>query len=257
MTFSRLDGPADAPVVVLSNSLGTTLAMWDPQMAALKEHFGVLRYDYPGHGLGSPKPVSSVEELGRSVLAILDGHGIERVSFCGLSLGGAVGTWLAMHAPERIDRLVLACSSSRFGTPENWRARIETVRAGGVEAVADAVLEIWFTPGTHRDSPELVRAYREMMISAEREGYAGCCEALADWNPGDELTTIRTPTLVLAGSEDPATPPAQGEAIAQRIPAARLSVIAGAGHLANLEQPEAFNRLLLDHLTTQPALEVA
>ena len=257
MTFSRLDGPAGAPVVVLSNSLGTTTAMWDPQIPALKQRFSVLRYDHPGHGLGSPKPLSSVEALAGGVLEILDGHGIERVSFCGLSLGGAVGMWLALHAPERIDRLVLACTSARFGTPENWRARIETVRAGGVEAVADAVLAIWFTPRTHRDAPALVRTYREMMVSAGREGYAGCCEALAAWDPGDTLAGIRAPTLVIAGSEDPATPPAQGEALQRLIPGTRISVMASAGHLANLEQPEAFTRLLLGHLTTESAMEVA
>ena len=257
MTFSRLDGPADAPVLVLSNSLGTTLALWDLQMPALKEHFSVLRYDHPGHGLGSPRPVSSVEELGRGVLEILDGHAIERASFCGVSLGGAVGMWLALNAPERIDRLVLACTSARFGTPERWRARIESVRAGGVETVADAVVDIWFTPQTRRDSPELVSAYRAMMVAAEPEGYAGCCEALAGWDPGDALAGIRSPTLVIAGSEDTATPPAQGEALKQRIPGARIAVMAGAGHLANLEQPEAFTRLLLGHLTTEFASEVA
>jgi 3-oxoadipate enol-lactonase len=257
MTFSRLDGPADAPVLVLSNSLGTTLALWEPQMPVLKEHYSVLRYDHPGHGLGSPTPVSSVDQLGRGVLGILDGHGIERVSFCGLSLGGAVGQWLAQNAPERIDRLVLACSSARFGKPESWRARIDAVRAGGVEAVADAVLAIWFTPQTHRDSPALVRAFREMMVSADREGYAGCCEALAAWDPGDELARIRAPTLVIAGSEDTATPAEQGEALQRRIPGARLRVLEGAGHLANLEQPDAFTRLLVEHLTARPATEVA
>jgi 3-oxoadipate enol-lactonase len=256
--YSCLDGPGDAPVVVLANSLGTTLAMWEPQIPALSEQFAVLRYDHPGHGHGRGcEPERSVEALARGVLAILDQREIARVSFCGLSLGGAVGMWLAINAPQRIDRLALACTSARFGLREQWLQRAATVRSCGLEAIADTVLALWFTPETHRKAPGLVLAYREMMVSAEREGYAGCCEALADWNPGDELTTIRTPTLVLAGSEDPATPPAQGEAIAQRIPAARLSVIAGAGHLANLEQPEAFNRLLLDHLTTQPALEVA
>ncbi|MDP9260288.1 MAG: 3-oxoadipate enol-lactonase [Actinomycetota bacterium] len=258
MTYSRLDGPADAPVVVLSNSLGTTLEMWEPQVPALGERFAVLRYDHPGHGTsrGSPK-ATSVEALARGVLEILDERGLERVSFCGLSLGGAVGMWLAMHEPERIDRLALACTSARFGVRENWLARAATVRAGGVEAVADAVLQLWFTQRTHRDAPGLVRAYRAMMTSAAREGYAGCCEALADWDAGDELSAIRAPTLVLAGSEDPATPPAQGEAIARRIAGARLSVLEGAGHLANLEEPEAFNRLLLDHLATRPAVEVA
>jgi 3-oxoadipate enol-lactonase len=258
VTFSRLDGPADAPVVVLSNSLGTTLEMWEPQVAALSERFAVLRYDHPGHGTGrGSAPARSVEALARGVLAILDERGLERVSFCGLSLGGAVGMWLAMHAPERIDRLALACTSARFGLRENWLQRAETVRAQGMEAIADAVLKLWFTPATHRDDPALVSAYRAMMISAEREGYAGCCEALADWEPGEELAAIRAPTLLLAGSEDPATPPEQAEAIARRIGGAQVSVLAGAGHLANLEQSGAFNTLLLDHLTTRPAVEVA
>jgi 3-oxoadipate enol-lactonase len=258
MTTSRLDGSVDAPVVVLSNSLGTTLAMWDPQVPALGEHFAVLRYDHPGHGLGrASAPVRSIAALARGVLGILDERGIERVSFCGLSLGGAVGMWLAVHAPERIDRLVLACTSARFGKREGFLQRAATVRAGGVEAVADAVLQLWFTAQTHRDAPALVSAYREMMISAERDGYAGCCEALADWEPADELAAIQAPTLVLAGSEDPATPPEQAEAIRRRIPGARLSILPGAGHLANLEQPDAFNRLLLEHLTTRPLVEGA
>jgi 3-oxoadipate enol-lactonase len=256
VTSSRLDGPADAPVVVLSNSLGTTLELWEPQIPALCEHFAVLRYDHPGHGHGrGSAPSRSVEALARGVLEILDERGLGRVSFCGLSLGGAVGMWLAMHAPERIDRLALACTSARSGLRENWLKRAETVRAGGVEAIADAVLQLWFSARTHRDNPALVSAYREMMISAEREGYAGCCEALADWDPGDGLTGIRAPTLVLAGSEDRATPPEQAEAIAQRIPGAGVSVLAGAAHLANLEQPGVFNRILLDHLTTRPAME--
>jgi 3-oxoadipate enol-lactonase len=256
VTTSRLDGPAEAPVVVLSNSLGTTLEMWELQIPALCERFAVLRYDHPGHGRGrGSAPSRSVEALARGVLDILDERGLGRVSFCGLSLGGAVGMWLAMHAPERIDRLALACTSARFGLRENWLKRAETVRGEGVEAIADAVLQLWFTAQTHRNDPALVSDYREMMISAEREGYAGCCEALADWDPGDGLAAIRARTLLLAGSEDPATPPEQAEAIARRIPGARVSVLAGAGHLANLEQPGAFNRLLLDHLTTRPAVE--
>jgi 3-oxoadipate enol-lactonase len=254
--FSRFDGPADATVVVLSNSLGTTLEMWEPQMPALSERFGVLRYDHPGHG-GSrdATPVWSVEGLARGLLRLLDQRGFQRVSFCGLSLGGAVGMWLAMNEPERIDRLVLACTSARFGLRENWLARAATVREERVEAVADAVSQLWFTPRTHREQPELVAAYREMMVSAEAEGYAACCEALGDWDPGEALTAIRTPTVVIAGSEDPATPPAQGEAIASLIPGARLTVLEGAGHLANVEDPEAFNRLVLDHLTATSSLE--
>jgi 3-oxoadipate enol-lactonase len=258
VSASHLEGPADAPVVVLSNSLGTTLAMWEPQMAALCERFAVLRYDHPGHGEGrGAHTARSLEALGRGVLALLDERGLERVSFCGLSLGGAVGMWLAVEAPERIDRLVLACTSARFGVPASWLERAATVRAEGMEAVADRILGFWFTPATQRDRPELVREYRAMMVSADPEGYAGCCEALSAWEPGAALGTITAPTLVLAGSEDPATPPAQAEAIRDAIPGARLHVLPGAGHLANLEQPEAFNRLLLDHLTARPAAEAA
>jgi 3-oxoadipate enol-lactonase len=258
VTSWLFDGSSNAPVVVLSNSLGTTLEMWDPQVPALSEHFGVLRYDHPGHGgARGSAPARSVEALARGVLELLDQRGLERVSFCGLSLGGAVGMWLAMHAPERIDRIALACTSARFGLRENWLARAATVRARGMEAIADVVLQLWFTQRTHHEEPALVSAYRAMLVSAEAEGYASCCEALADWDPGDELAAIRAPALVLAGSEDPATPAAQGEAIARRIPRARMCVLDGAGHLANLEQPEAFNRLLLEHLTTQPAVEVA
>jgi 3-oxoadipate enol-lactonase len=258
VTRSQLEGPAGAPVVVLSNSLGTTLAMWEQQLASLSQQFAVLRYDHPGHGEGRGAPTArTVEELGLGVIAILDERGIERVSFCGLSLGGAVGMWLAINAPERIDRLVLACTSARFGVPENWLKRAATVRAEGMDVVADGILALWFTPATHRDRPELVRDYRAMMVSADPEGYAGCCEALAAWEPGDALGAIRAPALVLAGSEDPATPPAQAEAIRDRIPGARLHVLPGAGHLANIEQPEAFGRLLLEHLTARPVLEVA
>jgi 3-oxoadipate enol-lactonase len=258
VTFSRLDGPADAPVVVLSNSLGTTLAMWEPQMPMLAERFAVLRYDHPGHGEGRGATTPhSVEDLARGVLAILDERELARVSFCGLSLGGAVGMWLALYAPERIDHLVLACTSARFGLRENWLKRAATVRAEGMEAIADAVLALWFTPQTQRERPDVVQAYRAMMVSADPEGYAGCCEALGDWDPGEALTAIRAPVLVIAGSDDPAAPPAQAEAIRDRIPGARLTVLPGAGHIANVEQPEAFGGLLIEHLTTRPAVEVA
>lgn len=252
-----IDGAVDAPPVVLSNSLGTTLAMWDPQLPALTRDFRVLRYDHAGHGRAATTRVASVAELGQGLLDQLDEHGVERISFCGLSLGGAVGMWLALNAPQRIDRLVLACTSARFGTPEGWRQRTDAVRTGGVEAVADAVLALWFSEQMRRASPALVVAYRDMMISADREGYAGCCEALAAWDPGDELAAITAPTLVLAGSEDAATPPEQGAAIQRHISGARLCVLAGAGHLANLERPAEFNRLLLEHLTARPAVGAA
>ena len=169
----------------------------------------------------------------RGVLAMLDERGLERVSFCGLSLGGAVGMWLAMHAPERIDRLVLACTSARFGVPARTGSSAPprcAPRAWRSSPTGSS--RCWFTPATQRERPELVRDYRAMMVSADPEGYAGCCEALAGWEPGAALGAITAPTLVLAGSEDPATPPAQAEAIRDRIPGARLHVLPGAGHLA-------------------------
>jgi 3-oxoadipate enol-lactonase len=257
VTGAVLDGPPGAPVLVLSNSLGTTLALWEPQLAGLSGAFRVLRYDHPGHGTAATARSSSIGDLGRDVLAMLDEHELGRVSFCGLSLGGAVGMWLGIHAPERIDRLVLACTSARFGRPESWQERIGSVRGGGLEAIADGVLALWFSEDIRRDAPALVSAARAMMATADAEGYACCCEALAAWDPAERLGEIRAPTLVIAAGEDAATPPAQGEAISRAIPGARLAVIEGAGHLANLERPEAFTRLVLAHLTGGPAVDGA
>jgi 3-oxoadipate enol-lactonase len=238
----RIDGDADR-VVVLSGSLGSTLAMWDPQAPALAERFRVLRYDHPGHG-GSPLLyVRSVVGLAHEVVALLDELGLERVSFCGLSLGGAVGMRLALDAPERIDRLVLCCTSARFVTPEFWEERARVVREDGVEAVADVVLERWFTPEFGD-----VRRYREMLVATPAEGYARCCEAVRDWDVRGELSGVRAPTLAIAGADDPSTPPEQLQAIVAEIPAARLVVLEGARHLANVERAETFNEALLSFL---------
>ena len=238
----RIDGEGDR-VVVLSGSLGSTLDMWEPQLPAFAERFRVLRYDHPGHG-GSPLlEASSMERFARELLALLDGLGLGCVSFCGLSLGGAVGMQLALNAPERLDRLVLCCTSMRFATPEFWDERIAAVRSGGVEAVADAVLERWFTP----EFPD-VRRYREMLVSTPAEGYARCCEALRDWDARGRLGAVRAPTLAVAGADDPSTPPAQLEAIAGEIEGARLVVLDGARHLANVERAAEFNDALVAHL---------
>ena len=238
----RIDGDGDR-VVVLSGSLGSTLDMWDPQVVALGERFRVVRYDHPGHG-GSPLLyVRSVEGLAQEVVTLLDGLGLDRVSFCGLSLGGAVGMRLALDAPERIDRLVLCCTSMRFATPDFWEERARIVREGGVEAVADVVLERWFTPEFGD-----VRRYREMLVSTPGEGYARCCDAVRDWDVRGQLASIRTPTLVVAGADDPSTPPDDLEAIAGEIPDARLVVLDRARHLANVERADEFNDALLSFL---------
>jgi 3-oxoadipate enol-lactonase len=238
----RIDGDGDR-VVVLSGSLGSTLDMWDPQVVALGERFRVVRYDHPGHG-GSPLLyVRSVEGLAQEVVTLLDGLGLDRVSFCGLSLGGAVGMRLALDAPERIDRLVLCCTSMRFATPDFWEERARIVRESGVEAVADVVLERWFTPEFGD-----VRRYREMLVSTPGEGYARCCDAVRDWDVRGQLASIRTPTLVVAGADDPSTPPDDLEAIAGEIPDARLVVLDRARHLANVERADEFNDALLSFL---------
>jgi 3-oxoadipate enol-lactonase len=238
----RLDGDGDG-VVVLAGGLGTTLELWDAQASALAPRFRVLRYDHPGHG-GSPLLADgSVADLARAVVALLDELGLERVSFCGLSLGGAVGMQLALDAPDRVDRLVLAATSARFGPPEFWDARADAVRRGGVAAVADVVLERWFTPA-FRD----VRRYREMLTSTSTEGYVQCCQALREWDLRGTLDGIDAPTLAVAGSDDPSTPPDDLRAIVAEIPGARLLVIDRVRHLLNVERPDEFNEALLAHL---------
>jgi 3-oxoadipate enol-lactonase len=238
----RLDGDHE-PVVVLSGSLGSTLAMWEPQVSALVERFTVLRYDHPGHGGSELPDARSVEGLAQEVLALLDELGLDRVSFCGLSLGGAVGMRLALHAPERVDRLVLACTSMRFATPDVWKERARVVREQGVEAIADAVVERWFTP-EFRD----VRRYRDMLVSTPAEGYARCCEAVGGWDARGTLGDVRTPTLALAGADDPSAPPAELQAIAGKIPDARFVVLPQARHLASVERAGEFNDALLSFL---------
>ncbi|HEY6069444.1 MAG TPA: 3-oxoadipate enol-lactonase [Gaiellaceae bacterium] len=238
----RIEGEGDR-AVVLSGSLGSTLAMWDPQVPALTSDFRVLRYDHPGHGGSAPPQVTRIEYFAEQLVALLDELGLDRVHFCGLSLGGAVGMALARDAPGRVERLVLCCTSLRFATPESWEDRAETVRSEGVEAIADAVLERWFTPGF----PD-VRRYREMLVSTPDEGYADCCEALRVWDARGTLGSIRAATLAIAGADDPSTPPTELGAIAAEIPAARLHVIDGVRHFVNVERPDVFNNVLLEHL---------
>jgi 3-oxoadipate enol-lactonase len=244
-----LEGPEDAPVVVLSNSLGTTLGMWDDQASILRERFRLLRYDHRGHG-GSPVPSGpyTIEDLGRDVLALLDRLKIERVYFCGLSIGGLVGMWLAAEAPGRIERLVLCCTSARFAPPQTWTERAVTVRAEGVGAIAEAVLERWFTPEFRASRPETVEWAGSMLRGTPVEGYAGCCEAIRDADLRSRLDAIRAPTLVIAGADDPAATVEGAEQIHDSVQDACLVVIEGAAHLANVEQPEAVTQEILDHL---------
>ena len=241
----RVDGPEDAPVLVLSNSIGTTLELWEPQVPALSGRFRVVRYDQLGHGRSEVPPGPySVELLARELLQLLDELGVQRFSFCGLSLGGAVGMWLGANAADRLDRLVLASTSAYFGPPERWIERAATVRAEGMEPIADATMGRWFTPA-YLDTA----AFRATFVATPPEGYAACCDALRGWDFRAELVTVSAPTLVLVGADDPATPPDQADLIAAGIPGARVTVIPAGAHLVNVEQPEAFNSAVLEHLT--------
>ncbi len=248
-----LEGPEDAPVLVLSNSLGAKLEMWDAQAPALRERFRLLRYDARGHGR-SPAPPGpyTIGDLGRDVLSLLDRLGIERVSFCGLSIGGMTGMWLASETPGRFEHLVLCCTAARLD-PEAWQTRVETVRAEGVGAVADAVVERWFTPQFRASRPDTFKWAGRMLRDTDPEGYAGCCEAIRDMDLRDRLASITAPTLVISGADDPAIPPEHGELIRDAIPGASFEVVPDAAHLANVEQPGEITRAVLDHLSSTTA----
>jgi 3-oxoadipate enol-lactonase len=244
-----LEGTEDAPVLVMANSLGTTLRMWDDQALALGERFRLLRYDHRGHGGSSVPPGPyRIEDLGRDALALLDGLGIERFSFCGLSIGGMVGMWLASEAPERVERLVLCCTSALLGPRELWDERIRVAGDQGMDALVDSVVPRWFTPEFFSSNPGTVEKATSMLRETDPEGYAGCCAAIRDMDLRGRLGGIRAPTLVISASDDPATPPEHGALIRDSIPGAGFEVISDASHLANMQRPEAVTGEILDHL---------
>jgi len=243
-------GPDDAHVVLMGGSLGATLATWDAQAAALAGQFRVVRFDHRGHG-GSPVPPGPYEiaDLGRDVLALLDALGAERASYCGLSIGGMAGMWLAAHAPERIDRLALFCTSAHHAPPEAWAERAVAVReAGSTEVVADAVVARWLTPAYAREHPDDVAMLRGMLTSTPPEGYAACCRAIERMDLRRDLPRIQAPTLVVVGAQDPATPPEHGETIAALIPGARLEVLSPSAHNPAVERADDVTALIRAHL---------
>ncbi len=248
--FYRFDGPEDRPVLVLSNSLGTNLGMWEPQLPAFSARFRLLRYDSRGHGQSeAPSGPYTIERLGRDVLALLDALGLERVSFCGLSKGGMVGQWLGAHAGERLDRLVLANTSACTGSPGVWDQRIATVRAQGMAAIVPGVIDRWFTKPFQEQSPEAVARIAAMLHATDAEGYVACCAAVRDMDQREAIQAIRVPTLVIAGRHDLATPPDHAELIAARVPRARL-VELDAAHLSNVETADAFTEAVLVFLSS-------
>jgi 3-oxoadipate enol-lactonase len=241
-TNYALTGEDRNPVLVLCNSLGTNFSMWDPQMAELQRHFRILRYDTRGHGQSSVTPGDySIEQLGGDVIGMLDSLRLERVHFCGLSMGGMIGMWLGVNARERLHRLVLCNTAARIGTKEAWNGRIATVRKDGMKPVAAAVIERWFTPEFRASFPEKVKPAQEMLEHTSPEGYAACCGAISDMDQRDAIAQIKAPTLVIYGASDPVIPVADAHLLTQRIPGATDLELAAA-HLSNVEQAEAFTR---------------
>jgi 3-oxoadipate enol-lactonase len=247
---SVVEGPADAPVLLLSNSLGADLAMWDPQVPALTELFRVVRYDTRGHGR-SPVPAgdSTVDDLVDDVVALLDRLEVPAAHVAGLSIGGMTALRLAVREPQRVRTLAVLCSSARTGDEQSWRDRAHTVRAEGTGAIADAVISRWFTPGYAAANPDLIARLRATFAAHPDEGYASCCAAIAAMDQRADLGRITAPTVVVSGAEDPALPPEHQRAIADGIPGARLVSLSPAAHLANIEQAQQVTDALIAHAT--------
>ena len=244
----RYDGPEDAPVVMLGHSLGCSLEMWAPQIAGLAVRYRVLRYDLRGHGQSdAPLGAYSLDRLGRDVVELLEALDIDRVHFCGLSLGGMIGQWLGARAPDRLASLALCNTSAFMGPPADWDARITTVSANGTAAVAEAVTQRWFTPHFLTDHPNRVAPVRAMIEATSGGGYAGCSAAIRDMDLRPTAPLIVARTLIIAGKHDPATPPAHAQFLHDGIPGASLVMLDGA-HLSNVECGTAFVTALLSFL---------
>ena len=250
---ATLEGPEGAPVVALGSSIGTSQGLWDPQAAVLARHYRLLRFEFRGHGpdgARSPAPPGpyTIADLGTDVLGLLGRYGLGQVAFCGVSLGGMVGMWLAAHAPERISRLALCCTAAYMPPASMWQERAATARSEGLAALVGPTIGRWFTPGFARRHPEAVAPVAAMFTGTDPEGYAGCAEAIAAMDQRPSLPAITAPTLVVAGAEDPSTPPWQGALIARAIPGAAFTVVRGAAHLANYEVPGPVTAALQAHL---------
>lgn len=241
-------GRSDGPPVVLSNSLGTTMAMWDPQVPVLAERFRVIRYDTRGHG-DSPVPPApyDVADLGADLLGLLDLLGIERANLCGLSIGAMTAMWVAANAPERVERLVLCSTSARFDSPERYAERAAIVLAEGMQPVANMAVRRWFTERFAVEQPGVVDGFHDMLVATPPEGYAACCGVIERTDLTPSIGAIVAPTLLLAGADDPSTPPPHAERIADRVRGARVVVLPGS-HLLNIESADEVTRAILDHL---------
>ena len=247
----QLDGPEDAPVLVFSNSLATSLAMWNDQVTRLGDRFRILRYDNRGHG-ATPQIEGpyTIGLLAEDVLGLLDALKLDKDSFCGLSKGGMVGQWLGINAPHRLDKLVLSNTASYFPNKGMWRDRMGMATVDGIPAIAEASIGRWFTPGylERADTEPTVSFVREFILETTRHGYLASCVAIRDMDFRKELKQIDVPTMVVIGEKDPATIPEYGELIAASIPGAKIFVVPDAAHLSNIEQPDIFTKAVVDFL---------
>lgn len=244
----RLDGKQELPVLVLSNSLGTDLSMWDAQVSAFTQHFRVLRYDSYGHGASTFGVGGfAIDKLGQDVLRLLDHLEIATVSFCGLSVGGLVGQWLGLNAVKRVDKLALCNTAAKIGTAEGWNARIDAIHKGGIASISKEILERWFTRPFHDREPGTVDRFRKILETTMPESYAATCAAIRDADLRGEVSKIRAKTLVITGTQDRATPPEGGQYLAECIPRAKY-VEFDTAHLSNVELPQRFSEEVLEFL---------
>jgi 3-oxoadipate enol-lactonase len=244
----EVEGPDNAPVLMLSNSLGTDLHMWDPEAPAWSKQFRLVRYDRRGHGKsGAPKGPYSMDMLGRDVLAVLDALKIDKINWCGLSMGGMVGMWLGANAPERVNRLILSNTTAYFPDKTPWVDRIKLVREKGIAALAGATMERWFTKDFRERAPDKIAWMTKMFVATPDEGYIGCCEAIRDMDHREIIRKIAAPTLIIAGRHDPATTVENAEFIQSRIPGAKLTIVEAA-HISNVEQPAIYTDTVLGFL---------
>jgi 3-oxoadipate enol-lactonase len=244
----RFDGPPEGPVIVFSNSLGTNLSMWDPQVLSLSRKFRVLRYDARGQGLSTTAPGPyTIEGLARDVIQLLDRMAIKRANFCGISMGGMIGVWLGIHAAEHFDRVVLCNTGARLGSTEMWNGRIAMVKTGGTSSIAAASVGRWFTEAFIASAPAAVEAARQMLLQSPADGFIACCDAIRDADFTTEVSQVKVPALVISGSHDVAATPTQGRFLAENIKGARY-VELNAAHLSNIETAQEFSNSLLEFL---------
>lgn len=247
--YYEISGREDGPPILFSNSLASTLHMWDPQMPAFERHYRVIRYDSRGHGKSeAPAGAYSIETLVEDAVGLLDHLGIDRTDYCGLSKGGMVGQRLATLHPERVDRLVLCDTACYMGPPEMWEGRIETAEADGMAGVVDATIMRWFTEAFQKRDPEAVDKVRQMILNTPVAGFVGCCRAIQGMDQRETIQAITAPTLVVVGADDPGTTPDAAREIHKRIKGSKLEILPDAAHLSNIEQPDLFDAAVLGFL---------